>query len=119
MRLGGGTGNDESLGIGVDGSGNAVIGGFYDTGASFGSTTLTSAGGFDAFFAKYDPLGTLVWAQSAGGTGEDAGFDCTVDGSGNVVGTGQFSNVARFDGTNLTSAGGFDAFIIKGGSGGL
>lgn len=119
VRLAGGTGSDEALGIGVDGLGNAVIGGFYNTSASFGATILTSAGGDDAFFAKYDPFGVLVWVQSAGGTGQDAAFDGTVDGSGNLIGTGQFENIANFGGTNLTSAGAADVFVLKGGAGGL
>ena len=82
------------------------------------TTTLTSAGGDDTFFAKYDALGNLTWLKSAGGPGEDRAWDATVDGAGNVIGTGEFSLTASFVGSALTSKGREDIFLFRAGPGG-
>ena len=59
----------------------------------------------------------FVWAKGMGGTRSDFATGVAVDGSGNVYTTGYFWGTADFDpgaGTfNLTSAGGFDIFVLK------
>jgi len=59
----------------------------------------------------------FLWAQSAGGTGEDSGNDIAVDPSGNTYITGRFRGTVDFDpgaGTvNLTSVATDDVFILK------
>ena len=47
-----------------------IIGDFRDT-VSFGSNTLTSAGGSDIFVAKLNRKGNVCWAISVGGTNDD------------------------------------------------
>lgn len=49
---------DVSLGVAVDGSGNAFI-----TGETDGSLSGAHAGGRDAFLTKYDTDGNLLWSQ--------------------------------------------------------
>ena len=56
----GGTDNDLGNGVAVDSSGNPVAtGGFYNnvsgTPATFGSQSLTSAGGLDCFLLRLNP----------------------------------------------------------------
>lgn len=107
----GGTGEDIGNGIAIDGSGNIVVtGSFYGT-ATFGKTELESADGTDVFVAKYDPNGSLIWAKSAGGIDDDRGYGIAVDGSDNIVVTGEFAGEAGFDGDTLTSVGGKDLFV--------
>jgi Bacterial Ig domain/Beta-propeller repeat/Thrombospondin type 3 repeat len=137
-----GTGNDCSAlgrpscllghGIAVDGLGNSYVTGLFDGTVKFGEgepptknpdrdgeTPLVSAGGTDAFLAKYESTGKLVWAKKEGTTGNDIGLRIAVDGLGNsyVTGTGAINPnnmfVAKYDSTgsrvwfNRTDGGGF------------
>ena len=109
----GGTGSDWGNGIAVDASGNSYVTGYFDSDATFGSTTLTSNGGYDIFVAKLDSSGNWLWAKNAGGTGTDWGNGIAVDASGNSYVTGYFLSTATFGDITLTSYGGTDIFIAK------
>src|SRR5205814_4872891 len=61
----GGPGNDVGEAIATDKAGNVyVVGRFEQPTATFGGTTLTSAGKYDAFVAKYQADGTFLWAKA-------------------------------------------------------
>ena len=98
----------------------ALVGSFTGS-AEAGDTTLTSAGGSDAFAAVFDAAGTLLWARSAGGTDSDVAYDAafafeadTLPGSGALYLAGQFSGVAVFGpGVAVQSAGLGDAFVAR------
>src|SRR2546427_3355375 len=62
----GSTFDDYSRGIAVDAAGNSYVTGSFHDVVAFGSTNLTSSGGFDIFVAKYDNAGNVLWAQQAG-----------------------------------------------------
>jgi hypothetical protein len=117
----GGTDSEEGQSVAVDGSGNAVLTGYFYGTADFdpgsGTVNLTPAGGSDVFLAKYDASGGLVWANAIGGTDYEESTSVSVDGSGNTVVTGIFFGTADFDpgsGTsNLTSSGNADVFLSK------
>ncbi|OJJ15937.1 hypothetical protein BKI52_37090 [marine bacterium AO1-C] len=123
----GGAGFDfkNGYGIVVDGSGNVYITGDFggsdvDFDPSVGGTAnLSSNGGTDIFFAKYDSNGNYLWAHSIGGTASDGGVVITLDGSSNVYITGSFSSSnVDFDPsaggtTNLSSNGSLDIFFAK------
>ena len=110
----GGTGSDRGTGIGVDGSGNSYISGWFSGVVSFGSTILTSAGGADVFVAKYDPSGNEIWAKCAGGTGSDFASGIAVEGNGNSYITGNFgSSSISFGSATLNITGGTDVFVAK------
>ncbi len=124
----GGTFGEEGRGIAADRSGNSYITGAFAGSATLGpgesnETTLTSAGDFDIFVAKYDASGDLVWAKRIGGTGVfDVGRGIAVDGSGNSYVTGSFEDSATFgpgktNETTLTSAGDLDILVAKYGGG--
>ena len=51
---------------------------------TFGTHTLTNAGGFDAYLVKYDANGNLIFANSAGGANVDNGHGVAVDSCENV-----------------------------------
>ena len=91
--------------------------GTFEGTATFGDTTLSSAGGFDIFIAKYDGDGNFLWAAQAGGTALDLGVGIATEGSGNSIVTGRFSGTATFGNTTLSSVGSWDIFIAKLGSG--
>ncbi len=99
--------------IATDGLGNIFVTGHFIGMATFGDTTLTSAGGSDIFIAKYDGDGNFLWVEQAGGTDTDVGRAIAMDGSGNIVVTGNFNGIATFGSTTLTSDGGSDIFIAK------
>ncbi len=109
----GGAGLEMGRGIAVDGSGNCYITGYFEGSATFGSTTFTSSGSYDAFIAKYDAAGNFQWAKRAGSSGEDYGRNIAVDGTGNSYITGTFRNQAGFGSTTLTSSGDEDIFIAR------
>lgn len=109
----GGTGNKVGSGVAVDGLGNMYVTGSFERTATFGSTTLTSAGSTDAFVMKLSETGHLVWARKMGGLGMDDGSGVAVDGSGNTYVTGQFEGTVTMGSTTLTSAGTRDGFVTK------
>jgi len=118
----GGSGNDNGLGIAVDGSGNAyVTGQTSSTEETFpvavGPDT-THNGRSEAFVAKVNSAGTgLVYCGYIGGSGDDLGSEIAVDGSGNAYVIGHTpSTEATFPvavGPDLTHNGYEDVFVAK------
>ncbi|MGH2685535.1 MAG: SBBP repeat-containing protein, partial [Actinomycetota bacterium] len=119
----GGRGFDAGSDIAVDGAGNAyVTGSTADATSDFpatpGAFDTTHNGGTDAFVAKLDPSGRLVYATFLGGDDFDQGSGIAVDGAGNAYVTG-----LAFDGTTdfPTTGGAFqtthngsgDGFVAK------
>jgi hypothetical protein len=105
---------DIGYSLALDGAGNLYLAGAFQGTATFGSTTLTSAGNNDGFVAKLDNAGTVVWARRMGGSSDDQVFDIAVDNSGNVYIAGTFSSsTASFGSTTLTNAGNYDVFVTK------
>ena len=111
----GGTSNDTGYAISTLSDGSAIVTGSFQSGtATFGSTTLTSAGGADVFVAKIDASGTYVWATQAGGTSTDRGYAISTLSDGSAIVTGYFQGTATFGSTTLTSsAGTYDVFVAK------
>jgi len=120
-RLGGGIGSNRGKSIAVDDTGNVYVtgdfGGTGDFDPDTGTASLTSAGDWDIFFAKYSSSGDYLWAKRLGDAFSDEGVSIALDGTGNVYVTGYFSAIPDFDpgpGTaNLTSAGDWDIFFAK------
>jgi hypothetical protein len=111
----GGTSTDQAFRVSTLADGSAIFEGYFEGTATFGSTTLVSAGREDYFVAKVTASGAFVWASRAGGSGDDGeeswGVSALADGSAIV--TGSFELTADFGATSLTSAGGSDVFIAK------
>ncbi len=110
---GGGYAIDYGHDIAVDPSGNSYVTGNFHGSAVFGTTSLTSYGGWDIFVAKLDADGEWQWAVGAGGILQDEGFGIAVDNEGNSYITGVFYDVAWFGNITLTSVGGLDVFVAK------
>lgn len=99
-RAGGGS-PDEGCRIALDTNGHGYVVGSFKGSATFGANTLVSAGDFDAFVAKFDPVGELVWARSFGGTNADRACAVGVDGAGRCYVAGTYMGPAQFGWTNL------------------
>lgn len=116
-KRGGAADNDEAFSVTTDASGNAYItGGYSSTSMSLGTSTLTnvSAGNDDVYIVKYDASGNVIWAKSAGSTGDDYSNCVAVDGSGNVYITGYYDNTITFGSlTAMSNAGLNDIFVAK------
>jgi hypothetical protein len=105
--------------IAVDGSGNVYVTGTFSGTVQFkpGSATfnLSAPGRNDSFLAKLDSTGSLVWALDVpGSTGSyGAGAGVTVDAQENIYAVGSFQGTVSFGSQTLSSAGNFEAFVIK------
>lgn len=92
--------------VAVNGA-NVYIAGQFSGTARFGPTALTAAAGDDVFVAKLLDTGTaaaFVWAQQAGGAGDETATALAVNGAGVYV-TGRFnSQTATFGRTALANA---------------
>jgi hypothetical protein len=94
-----------------------ITGSFGYPSVTFGTTTLNSAGGKDIFVASFDTSGNMLWANRAGGPGDDEGrallFPATIYFWHGLRVTGLFSNTAVFGTTTLVSAGSTDIFYAE------
>jgi hypothetical protein len=105
----GGGGEDSSNALAVDGSGNIYVAGASD--ATWGSPLRAYSLNSDAFVAKLDSSGNLIWNTFLGGRMMDSGDGVAVDGSGNVYVTGVSS--ASWGSPVRAFSGGVDAFAAK------
>jgi hypothetical protein len=89
----GGVGWEAVTGIAVDANGYA-----YAVGATYSADLATTAGaaqprhgggGDDAFVARLDPAGTVVYLTYLGGSGRDDAMGVTTDGAGNAYVVGR------------------------------
>ncbi len=111
----GGSSIEVGYGIAVDGGSNILVtGSFGSPAVTFGSTTLTNAGGDDIYVAKLTSAGIWQWAVGVGESSDDGGTGIAVDGSGNVVITGYFASpTLTFGSTTLINAGGSDGYVAN------
>ncbi len=113
VQHGGGITIDEGIGIATDANGNSYTTGYFTNNATFGNTTLTSAGSTDIFIIKLNHLGQYSWAVRAGGIETDRPTAIKADAIGNSYLTGYFYGTAQFGTHAITSAGTQDVFIAK------
>src|SRR5215207_785326 len=97
------SGDEESFGLSADRLGNVFVAG-YTTGNLAG----TNAGGDDAFIARYDAGGNLIWTRQLGSGGQERASSVASDGIGNAY-------VAGVTAGSLAggSSGSTDAFLFK------
>ncbi len=115
IRGAGGGGNEGGSALATDASGNTYLtGAFTSTSLTFGNTVLLNAGGTDFFLAKFNPAGEVLWAVSAGSSGDEGGYAIDCDGNGNVYVCGSYTgSQLAFGNTTLTNAGMSDIFLVK------
>jgi hypothetical protein len=120
VRQAGGTGFDGALSVAALSDGSAILTGWFNGTATFGSTTLISAGAADIFVGKVSATGAWQWIRQAGGTGSDSALSVAALSDGSAILTGDFNGTATFaprtiagGSYSLTSAGSGDIFVAK------
>jgi hypothetical protein len=113
-RFGGSLSLDEkAFGVDVDSGGNILVTGSVVDAIDFGGGSLPGDGYYDIFIAKFGSAGGHAWSKR---TGAGAGTAIAAeDSTGNVVATGYFAGttVVNFGGSNLSSPGGYDMFLVE------
>jgi hypothetical protein len=95
---------DESYAVAIDSVGNVYMGG-----TTFGALPgCSSAGSRDAFLAKYNSSGSLLWKKQLGTSSTDVIESMAINAAGNLF-------VGGYTGGNLVGSpiGGSDAFLIE------
>jgi len=105
----GGAKYDYPSGIAVDPAGNIYVAG--DSQVSWGSPIQPFAGDHEAFVAKLNADGDLLWNTFLGGTGFDMGNALAVDSGGNIYIAGE--STAAWGSPLHSFSGFYDAFVAK------
>lgn len=97
--------------------------GFFTHNADFSGIALTYNGtgatatdinsARDAYIAKYDTSGNIIWVTPFGSTGNDHSWDIDVTPEDNIYITGNFENTVQFGSSQLTSQGATDVFMAR------
>lgn len=119
----GGPGDEKSNKVTLDPKGNIIVmGRFYSKEITLDSIKLINADqkkvSCDAFIAKYNPNGKVIWAKSFGGLSDDLPTHVATDKKGNIILSGGFDSDTMRIGKNLlinnTKRGdGSDVFLTK------
>ncbi|HRY33957.1 MAG TPA: T9SS type A sorting domain-containing protein [Bacteroidales bacterium] len=118
-RSAGGTHNDIGNAVTVDATGDVLIGGeFMSEYFTIGAFTLNNFGcsKADAFVAKYDGQGNVIWVTAAGGSDHDRVLSVSTDNTGNFYAAGYFKSSSIVLGpTTLVNEGPpyGDFFLVK------
>jgi hypothetical protein len=106
---------DEARGLGVDVSpeGDVAVTGAFKGTIDLGGGKISGGGSNDTLFVGLlDAQGKHVWSH-AYGSGSAQGTTVAIDSKGKVIVGGTFSGGINFGASNMTSKGGFDAFLLK------
>jgi hypothetical protein len=117
----GGHNADNAYELSLDGMGHLYVTGNFDSAAVFGSLGVINSNGTkgpDAFLAKLDTAGNVIWVRTGGGpgtvsSGNEYGYSVVIDKSSNSWMAGSFQGTANFGGSQIISKGAEDLFIAK------
>ena len=112
-KASGGKKEDSGYSIDLDSQENIYITGYFADTASFDTQTIVSKGESDAFLAKYDTAGNVLWVKQAGGAFNDVGRGVGTDDAGNSYMVGFFSGTIYLDSTQLKSDGAREDIFIS------
>jgi hypothetical protein len=108
-----GLGNQFGYQVAVTPTGNVAFSGSFQGSIDFGGGALQSGGGHDTVVARFDSFGSHLWSKRAGDAMDQRALAVAVDNMGNTLATGQFSGAVNFGGSNFTSGGADDGFVVK------
>lgn len=111
----GGEFDDFAGAVVVDSDRNIYVTGFFQDLIKIGpyTRTTTSSNDYEIFVVKFNPLGKVIWLQSAGGISDDRGTDLALDSNGKLLITGFFSDTATFGSTSKTAIDSRDIFVAR------
>lgn len=94
-KMGAANSDDVTTNISVSPNGYVYICGYYHGSVALSSSVtpsvaLTSIGGMDGFYAKYSPLGSILWGIKAGNTSDDRPKAIVRDENGYCFALGNF-----------------------------
>ncbi|HLM76156.1 MAG TPA: hypothetical protein VK459_25795, partial [Polyangiaceae bacterium] len=108
-------GNNDAYTVAADSAANVILGGKFSEAINFGAETLTSAGLYDAFIAKFDPSGKHLWSKRFGDSTHEDVLTTTADKDGNIVLSGTFRGMVNFGGADMFANCGAqgDLYVVK------
>ncbi|MBL7825515.1 MAG: T9SS type A sorting domain-containing protein [Saprospiraceae bacterium] len=90
--------NSKLSAIQADAQGNMLVAGFFGDSIRFeNGQHFYSKGGFDAYLAKYSPIGDLLWVHTFGSPFAEEANTLLIDPDGNLLLGGKFSGTVDFD----------------------
>jgi hypothetical protein len=92
-----GPGTDYCLGVATDGRGTGFICGDFTADTQLAGQPLKTRGSGDIFLAAFDPVGTLLWVEQAGGKGNDSAYPLAFRAPDLLLMGGSFAAGATFD----------------------
>lgn len=96
-----------------DGAGGVFIAGYFEGALDLGKGPLISQGGTDAFLARVDADGNVVWNWRFGGTEDQLGFLTVVATTDGVILSGEFRGTVDFGDGDRVAGGAADGFLSK------
>jgi hypothetical protein len=108
-----GSGADYISDMITDKGGNIYICGWFEETINLSNISLSSAGEYDMFIAKYNSSDSLLWVAQAGGNESDMAKGLSFDLSDNLFVTGYFEGNATFGSNTIASSGSRDVFLSK------
>jgi hypothetical protein len=110
----GSVGEDLGNDIAIDDNGNLYVTGYYRNGYLYYNTdSISNVGSSDAFVAKLDTQGQILWVKGIGMSRNELGSAISCDHLNNVYVVGTFQDSLRIDNQLLQSYGVLNNFIIK------
>lgn len=118
--LWGGAGEQQAQSVASDAAGNLFVGGQFNASLDLGGGAMVSAGGLDAFVAKFDGSGVFQWNKRFGDAADNQKtIFVGVDASGDVTAAGNFPGSIDFGGGPIASVGPADVFAAQFNSAGV
>ncbi|HMQ50394.1 MAG TPA: hypothetical protein PKA00_23625 [Saprospiraceae bacterium] len=115
-RQAGGTDDTRMTALTLSSQGDAILGGFFNGVTQIGAETFTAnTSDRDAFLARYDQDGQVLWAKKAGGVFDDDLTALWSDGNGHFYAGGQLVGVMTLSEqlSIQSSNGNGDFFLLK------
>jgi hypothetical protein len=97
------------------GDGLYVLGTFLSPVINFEDVSLINTGNYDAFLARYDTEGNILWARNPTGGGQEDAWSLAVDSQGMIYIAGSYrSPTLTFENHTLTNTSDdFDLYLVK------